>query len=786
MLNQNGKKPETFEHEKLNELIIYIKKSINKTSNNDIKIKINNFIEWIMKYSIQYNIQYFTFWLNQILCKNKSDNMYFIKKYYFNDEFKSDQNSINECVNIIQSKFNAFYKDNIKITNKICNDCGYINTLNVYGATKMKHNYWLNPSSFIYPSKISFCKLCGYSFSDIKSMDNEDIKMNSDDIKIDNFGNFDINGNNSDNKDTSMNGKSKTLDGKIEVLKKEFNMVYKSNEITSNVHNVTVNNRSLKRLVFILTKFCRERTAAAYNYNLMFKTQEYIGYNFMNILTDYDTLLFNETNMTKTILYSIKKEYLDVRKKCQFNNECLHLANIYRRRNNTENIRDINNQYKYDIIGKVHILLYHYSIHKLYEGYKSVPIIYSKNHEKFELNKHLCANMNNNEILLEYYKIPIIKYKSMLDELLNNNIFQISKSQWKNELTKGKLIHKQKSLQKMKMVFSYHGNTLGDVCDQSNSLFYGLLYGDIITFDCILAILFYCNYVELNIAFKNECIVNKYTEYNNKAIKSYQALEFYYFGRFIYKTCEFFGKNDILTSFYMGIKNMGVFSTFSPLFKNIPLSLTPKFETADVYAKIDGIVVELKSKYRKNSIKYFNATWISDFGFLETEYICYGNNHFIITNLFDYNNTRYSKFVKCLQFFESFISQHNHINNNTKLNSSSNILNSTEKTILIGLLKCSVNNKMDNSIPFYGYKLIKHFCNSKTGNKTNCDINFNGIHTNKFIIHFDELLSMILMDNYIKDELSNQYFPFDIMKLKQLFVNSKGFINNKGYYVSYS
>eukprot|EP01084_Bolivina_argentea_P139131 244787_1 len=89
--------------------------------------------------------------------------------------------------------------------------------------------------------------------------------------------------------------------------------------------------------------------------------------------------------------------------------------------------------------------------------------------------------------------------------------------------------------------------------------------------------------------------------------------EFWNWSKTLIESVNYFGitiKSSNISSFYHGA-SMIYFSGFSAAF-NCPTSTTTKLEVAMMFARDDGIIVELGMQ--ATFIKYFNCTFVSCFG----------------------------------------------------------------------------------------------------------------------------------------------------------------------------
>ena len=743
---------------------------INNKQKKIYNIILNNFIQYLYNYKYQKHHS-LTYWLDQIICKNYNDRNNIIYKQFIFDYgrelflLSSKLSNKSNCIQYIKYDWYAerdykydlilidsfifglinytktFYNNLIKICNKICKNCNEKITINTYGF-----DYWEN--SFIYPWDINKCKVCGYN----------------------------LNNNNNNNNNNS-----------------DYNII---------LYNELNNKLYLSRLIKIMNAPYINKLSGKYNYNILYKYILNVNnkYNFIDIINDYNILLKN--NLSYKYLLYIKNNILQY--KCNINN-CLFINNIYRNRNK-------NNKKYYNtkiiLLSKIHMSLYHFDIYN--KRYRNIiNINNNNNNNKFGLinfninnnnnnNNKINKLINNNDYIqysygdgnikdykgnidkrvLHYYKIPNILYSSFYSEMLSNKIYKLSYKFFLCELNKSKIFINTKDIKDM----------------ESNNahLYYGLIYKDQMKISNILSILFYCNYTELCQLFRKEFFINKYTQYYTKKdkwgydIKYIKNIEYYYFSRNLYITIEYYGiKSDNIYNsdndiFYSGLNKKFLFESYGNVF-TLPLSVTKTKKVANKFAGDNGIVIQIKSKWKYNNDNYWNSKsnntrymslkLLSNYGEFEDECLYFGgNNELRIINIIDLNDknngNKLYKYIKTIIWFQKTLDLFEWKYYDFYANLLSLLLNKSEQNILIIILNGIINNNNnDNKIPLYIQHLYKYFCLKKQ------KIDITDWDDNEFIKSFNSFLSLFFDDDCDYNKLDYNYYPSNQIKIKRLFEN---------------
>eukprot|EP01084_Bolivina_argentea_P197595 338587_1 len=177
------------------------------------------------------------------------------------------------------------------------------------------------------------------------------------------------------------------------------------------------------------------------------------------------------------------------------------------------------------------------------------------------------------------------KYKSLKDELTNNDICCISLENFDAELRKANIHLKSYYCKK-----HYHG----------------------ITVDHLLSLMVYCNFDEMQYHFSKT--------YREKIGGDHHC--FFYLGKYLTESVKYFGtlvsiKDKTVTTFYHGISQKNWFPETINRGLGIciycPLSTSSSFEVAANFAgPYDGLIVQFSNAYQ-SAAKYFDVAWISDY-----------------------------------------------------------------------------------------------------------------------------------------------------------------------------
>ena len=251
--------------------------------------------------------------------------------------------------------------------------------------------------------------------------------------------------------------------------------------------------------------------------------------------------------------------------------------------------------------------------------------------------------------------------------MLLNKIYKLSYTQFLCELNKSFILINTKDIKDME--------------SNNGDLYYGLIYKDQIKISNILSILFYCNYTELCQLFRKEFFINKHTKYytkkdwRGKDIKYIKNIEYYYFCRNLYITIEYYGikSNNNYNSddhkFYSGLNKKFLFQSYGNVF-SLPLSVTKTKKVALKFAGNNGIVIQIKSKWKynnkydptyfynkSNNTRYMSLKLISNYGEFEDECLYFGgNNELRIINIIDLNDknngNKLYKYIKTIIWFQ--------------------------------------------------------------------------------------------------------------------------------------
>eukprot|EP01084_Bolivina_argentea_P146007 255781_1 len=187
------------------------------------------------------------------------------------------------------------------------------------------------------------------------------------------------------------------------------------------------------------------------------------------------------------------------------------------------------------------------------------------------------------------------KYKTMKEELTQNQICKIAMHEFRSEIEKA-IIHYNCDYRRYK-----------------NRMKYMLLHH-------MLAVMIYCNYDELQSKFSVTYRKTSPTETDESVLQRHS--NFYWLGMYLRETCLQCGitiADGHTKKFYHGINEEMVFPeilTANGVNIFCPLSTSSSYATAAQFAKNKGLIIEFadgNSMSKEYSAKYFDCAFISDF-----------------------------------------------------------------------------------------------------------------------------------------------------------------------------
>ena len=358
---------------------------------------------------------------------------------------------------------------------------------------------------------------------------------------------------------------------------------------------------------------------------------------------------------------------------------------------------------------------------------------YESDATKHESNKEMPQLYNYKFGVLIDYRINKPSFKSLKQELMNNSVYKISEISWHQTLIKAITFSRLKWVRSMVPASKDgQGELYGVVHYIDNKKSFGndsrakTKQKCSIGIDHLVAILFYCNFDQLQAKFSETFWPMKDGEKHEEVVKRH-CENFYWFGRSLFVAINFFGSAmNSDTYVYHGLSHKMLFKDFSYYFAH-PTSTTTEQSVAHTFSGHGGIILKLKSKYKRQQAFMLDVSKFSDFRD-ESERL-FLNEALIISDIINAGldhaaeyNTAYKKYMKALNFF-------NKITTGNAMDTTWNIGKINEKTwdLLTFMIDNYLYNKDKNnlelydkimsssqkSIPLYVEQLFRHYCHSK-------------------------------------------------------------------------
>ena len=203
------------------------------------------------------------------------------------------------------------------------------------------------------------------------------------------------------------------------------------------------------------------------------------------------------------------------------------------------------------------------------------------------------------------------KYRNLKSEMTSNDVMSLSMEQFNESVKNAIDLINCKHGKKMRCKYLKESND-----PKQDEI--GINEGDIITIDHMLSLLFYSNYKNLQILFKNTFIKNTQNESDLSLIQRHS--NFANFGQLLYESIHLFGSDISMQkdfTFYHFINEPIIFQhTFSYFY--CPVSTFCNLQTAILYNKINkndhDILLNLDRPHDGVCYyNYFDCCWYSDF-----------------------------------------------------------------------------------------------------------------------------------------------------------------------------
>eukprot|EP01084_Bolivina_argentea_P133827 236196_1 len=313
----------------------------------------------------------------------------------------------------------------------------------------------------------------------------------------------------------------------------------------------------------------------------------------------------------------------------------------------------------------------HKSIRKYRQQLRTKRIV-AKN-QKFNSNLNLCANSVNTSKISHYsYSFPFIyktefrhsrtkilnwrcydlyvpsKYKTIKDELLNNEICVINCTHWDMLYTKAMIHIKSDSA---KCLAADTENYLPDIlCFPDHPIHFGYTDGSPIQINHLISLLIYCGYDIFQCRFSETCRKMQDDETLQSIVSRHS--HFYHFAKSLKESVHVFGTRYIqgnIAKFYHGIDIEMVFDSTTPEIFG-PLSTSCDLCVACNFMGDMGMVVEL---IPDAELKYFCCYWLSDF-YYEQEVLFFGGfGRMNIVNIINRMGEKYYLYIQALRMIDT-------------------------------------------------------------------------------------------------------------------------------------
>eukprot|EP01084_Bolivina_argentea_P215050 365067_1 len=255
------------------------------------------------------------------------------------------------------------------------------------------------------------------------------------------------------------------------------------------------------------------------------------------------------------------------------------------------------------------------------------------------------------------------KYPTFKDEMVDNQIWCISLSQWINLVQKASIHIDSAHVKKIK-------------CPRKQSAkFYEMKYGDVMQEQHLIAMMLYCNCDTLQKKL-SETYRKKNSNESDEELKL-RHRNYYFWARLLRENVECFGttkpKNKEFTMSVKLFCGINKEFTFKSMLANIngPLSTTTEFSVAVNFAQSEvetGLILELEMNtinwyYKSNEgrealnrLTCFNCQWISDFS-NEMEIFCIGGmNPFRFANITTAHGDDFTRYITALNQLTAIMS----------------------------------------------------------------------------------------------------------------------------------
>ena len=302
-----------------------------------------------------------------------------------------------------------------------------------------------------------------------------------------------------------------------------------------------------------------------------------------------------------------------------------------------------------------------------------------------------------------------IKYSSLKEELMNNNIFSLLLNEYALSYTKA-MKYKETAIIKEMQVVSQATDL---------RLHYGLKPGSKLSDDHLMSLIIYCDWTELSTKFSSTFrkansfqtmkeIKSRNHEYANWSKSLREAVQ--YFGRhgWDYDENDKYNQKDkrVKGPFYCGMSKVMAIPEYSIRLCS-PTSTSKQIEVATRFGGDSGMIIQINNNgyYESWNLRCFDCSWLSNYT-NEDEYLFFGGDWRIKIESIRHIKTakNYQRFMDPLFYFDCMV------------NGTSNYEYPTfdEYDILQNLMKHYLDSQFDNGYGKYVNDLFDAFVNHKT------------------------------------------------------------------------
>eukprot|EP01084_Bolivina_argentea_P254305 427505_1 len=282
------------------------------------------------------------------------------------------------------------------------------------------------------------------------------------------------------------------------------------------------------------------------------------------------------------------------------------------------------------------------------------------------------------------------KYSSIKEEVTGNKIYCMDKNAFDDAFKKA-LWLVNSSLQIKSVQSDIYGS----------NYIYGIKSGQQLKVNNVLSVILYTDY---------DILSNKFSSTFRKLNKNDDPLmrnrEYWHWSKILIETVNCFGikmSQTRIESFYHGVSEV-YFNKFIARF-NSPTSTTTKLAIATIFARNDGIILEMNKDECGESLRYFNCAFVSCYGFeserlfIQPPHVTYKLKFKSIRNMS--TNENYKDIIRVLTKWDQLFDI-NHINPNWN----------QEDIEIMNKIIAMINGTTCNKIPLYMRKTIMKSVNS--------------------------------------------------------------------------